>query len=99
MRLYSAFVLMEYWPYRQVSFQGFEGLFDGDQLDVILPERGRVTVGEVGAQQVAPFAPADLAQLFAVEREGEAGCGLGDLDVDQAPSGGRLGTRSAQLHQ
>jgi hypothetical protein len=40
----------------EVCFEVFEGFFDGDELDVVLPEGGGISFGEIGAQQIAAFA-------------------------------------------
>src|SRR5215831_5786975 len=99
MRLDPPFLLMEYGADGEVGFEVFEGFFDGDELDVVLPEGSGVGFGEIGAQQIAAFAAADLAELASVEGEGEVGRGLLDLDVDEAPSGRGLGTGGPELHQ
>ena len=95
----SALVLVEERADCQVAFEIAEGFFDGDELDVVLPQLGGIVVGEIGAQQVTAFAPPRLSQLFAIEREDEAGVLLVELDVDQAPCGRRLGARRAEFHQ
>jgi hypothetical protein len=77
----------------EVAFEIAEGLFDGDELDVILPELGWIIVGEIGAQEITAFTPPDLSQLVAIEREGEVGALLVDLDIDKTPGGRRLGAR------
>jgi hypothetical protein len=59
-----ALVLMEDRPNRQVALQVFERLFHGDKLDVLLPQQRGIVLGEVGAQQIAPFASTRLAQLL-----------------------------------
>src|SRR6516162_1760335 len=53
----------------------------------------------LGAQQIAAFAAADLAQPASVEGKGEAGRGRLDLDVNQAPADRSLGASGSQLHQ
>jgi hypothetical protein len=45
----------------KVCLEVFEGFFDGDEPDVVSPEGGKVAFGEIGAQQIATFAAADLA--------------------------------------
>src|SRR5208282_487788 len=55
----------------QIVLHGLEGGLDLDELDVEPPQLGRVFAGEIGAQQIATFAPADLAQPGAIEREAE----------------------------
>jgi hypothetical protein len=54
------FLMMEDPSDGEVSLQVFEGFFDGDELDVALPEGRGVAFGEIGAQQIAPFATPDL---------------------------------------
>src|ERR1700688_1498555 len=76
-------------PYRQISFQVFECLFDGNELGIVLPQQRGVVLGEVGAQQIASFPPSDLPQLLTVEGVTEPGARLVHRDVDQAPGGGR----------
>ena len=49
----------------------FECLLDLGESDVVLPQGGGVFVGQVGAQQIAAFAPAHGTQLVAAQREGE----------------------------
>ncbi len=51
-------------PDREIAFQLLEGLLDLGELPVKAPQAGRVVVAEVGAQQVAAFAPPGLASLF-----------------------------------
>jgi hypothetical protein len=86
MGLDPAFFLMKDGSDGEVGFEIFEGFFDGDELDVVLPEGRGVALGKIGTQQIAAFAAADLAQLVSVEGEGEGGRGFLDLDVDEAPS-------------
>ena len=68
------------------------------------PELGRATVAQVGAQQIAPLAPAHLSQLVLAQAKAERlGAdrltGFRQLDVDQAvdPAGVLLG--GAELEQ
>jgi hypothetical protein len=42
--------------YREVTLQVLERLLDGDKLDVVLPQQGRVIPGQVRAQQIASLA-------------------------------------------
>jgi hypothetical protein len=63
----------------QIVLHGLEGGLDFDELDVEPPQFGRVFAGEIGAQQIAAFAPSHLAQLGAIERE-----------VEVVPSGGTV---------
>ena len=53
----------------QIVLQVLEGGLDLDELDVELPQLGRVPSAQIGAQEVAAFAPAHLAQLLAIERD------------------------------
>jgi hypothetical protein len=63
-----------------------EGGLDLDELDVEPPQLGRVIAGEIGAQQIATFAPADLAQPGAIEREAEGSALLRHHNIDQTPT-------------
>jgi hypothetical protein len=45
----------------EIVLKVLEGGLDLDQLDIELPKLGRVSSAQIGAQQVAPFSPADLA--------------------------------------
>src|SRR5205085_4826025 len=93
------FFLMKDGSDGEVGFEIFEGFFDGDELDVVLPEGRGVALGKIGTQQIAAFAAADLAQLVSVEGEGEGGRGFLDLDVDEAPSDRGLGAGGPEFHQ
>ena len=86
----STLVLVEDRTDCQVAFEIAEGFFDGDELDVVLPQLGGIVAGKIGAQQITAFAPPRLSQLFAIEREDEAGVFLIHLDIDQPPCGRRL---------
>ena len=83
----------------QIVLEGFEGGLDLDELDVEPPQLGRVLAAQIGAQQIAAFAPSHLAQLGAIEREAERGPLLRHRDVDEAPGGRRLGARRTELHE
>ncbi len=48
-------------PDGEIAFQLLEGLLDLGELDIEAPQAGRVIVLQVGAQQVAAFAPPGLA--------------------------------------
>jgi hypothetical protein len=48
-----ALFLMEDWPYRQVTLQILERLFDGNKLRIVLPQRRGIVLGEVGPQTAA----------------------------------------------
>src|SRR5271154_2108221 len=63
------------------------------------PQLGRVFAGEIGAQQIATFAPADLAQPGAIEREAEGSALLRHHNIDQTPGRRSLGARGAELHE
>ena len=54
--------LMKNGAQAQVTFQGAEGLFHKDQLHVTAPDEFRIIRLQIGAQQVAAFAPASLTQ-------------------------------------
>ena len=70
-----------------------------DELDVEPPQLGRVFAGQIGAQQIAAFAPPHLAQLGAIEREAEGRALWRQRDIDEAPSHPCLGTRGTKLHE
>ena len=55
---------MEDRPDRQVALEVLERLFDGDELDVVLPQQRGIVLGEVGAQQIAPFASPDRRSFW-----------------------------------
>src|SRR5882672_11317439 len=57
----------------QIVLEIFECGLDLDELDIELPQMGRLSVAQIGAQQIATLAPARLAQLVAIEREAESG--------------------------
>ena len=68
---------MEKGSQRQVALEIFEGFFDLGQLDVKVPQLGRLLLSQIGAQQVAAFAAPHLAPervrtLFAEHRAGRA---------------------------
>src|ERR1700726_5117829 len=71
MRLDPMLDLMIDRPQLEIVFQVFERSLDFGQLNVELPEIGGIAISEIGAQQIAPFTSAHLAQLLAVEREAE----------------------------
>src|ERR1700745_379091 len=98
MRLDSMLELMMDRAQLEIVFQVFERSLDFGQLNVELPEIGGGAVfASCGAQQIAPFMSAHLAQLLAVEREAERSPAGGDIDVDQPPRRASLGTRGAKL--
>jgi len=57
----------------QIVLEVLERGFDLDELDVELPQLGRILVAQIGAEQIAPLAGSYLSQLVAVERKGEGG--------------------------
>ena len=67
MRLDPMLDLMIDRPQLEIVFQVFERSFDFGQLNVELPEIGGIAISEIGAQQIAPFTSAHLAQLLAVD--------------------------------
>ena len=79
----------------QIVLHGLEGGLDLDELDVEPPQFGRVFAGEIGAQQIAAFAPAHLAQLGAIEREAEGGAFGRNSDIDEAPGRSNALARAA----
>ena len=93
------FVLMEDGPDRQIAFEVLERLLDVDELQIELPELGRVGFGEIGAQQIAPFAAADLSQLVAIEPIGEACTALGRPRHRSAARRPAPWSARAELHQ
>ena len=42
----------------EVALEVLEGLFDGDELDIVLPEETWIAVGEFGAQQITSLTAA-----------------------------------------
>src|ERR1700674_5607697 len=95
MRLDPMLDLMIDRPQLEIVFQVFERSLDFGQLNVELPEIGGIAISEIGAQQIAPFTSAHLAQLLAVEREAERSPAGGDIDVDQPPHAARALERAA----
>src|SRR5947209_4860519 len=76
-----------------------EGLFDADEQQVQIPQLGGVVFGEIGAQEIAPLAPARPSQPIAVEVVGKGDALRRYRDDDQAPRGWGMGSGSAELHQ
>src|SRR4051812_1500647 len=67
----------------QIVFEILERGLDLDKLDIEQPELGRLPPAQIGAQEIAAFAPPHLAWLLAIESETERG-GVGrHLDIDQ----------------
>src|ERR1700685_4092637 len=84
MRLDAVLELMVDRAQLQIVLHGLEGGLDLDELDIELPQLGRIFAGEVGAQQIAAFAPPHLAHLGAIERECEGGAFGRHRDIDKA---------------
>ena len=76
-----------------------EGFFDADEQQVQIPQLGGVVFGEIGAQEIAPLAPARPSQPIAVEVVGKGDALRRYRDDDQAPRGWGMGSGSAELHQ
>ena len=70
----------------EICFEVFEGFLDLCKQHVELPDLGRVICAEVGAQQVAAFATAELAQFVLAQAEGESAV-FCDLDFYHSPRG------------
>ena len=77
-------------PDGEVAFEGSKRFLDLDELEVVAPKRRGIALGQVAAQEIAPFAPPRLPQLLAIEGVAERRAFRVDLDFDQAPSGRRL---------
>src|SRR5580693_4379449 len=99
MRLDAVLELMMDRAQVQIVFHSLEGGLDLDELDVEPPQLRRLPPGEIGAQQIAAFASAHLAQLGAIEREAEGGAFGRNSDIDEAPGRPCLGARGAELHE
>src|SRR5580658_8882738 len=84
---------------RALVFHSLEGGLDLDELDIEPPQLRRLPPSEIGAQQIAAFAPPHLAQLVAIEREAETGALGSDLNIDQTPCRPCSGARGAELHE
>ena len=95
--------LVEHRPDGQIAFERFEGGFDLDELQIELPELGRIRRGEVRAQQIASFASANLLELVAIELVSESSHNLWGLRPRSAAtrpvsSSWRLQASSAAHH-
>src|SRR5271170_122796 len=99
MRLDAVLELMMDRAQVQIVLHGLEGGLDLDELDIEPPQLRRLPPGEIGAQQIAAFAPPHLAQLVAIEREAETGALGSDLNIDQTPCRPCSGARGAELHE
>jgi hypothetical protein len=86
-RFDARFELMEDGAYGEIPLEVPESLFDAPELKVIAPERSGIVIDQIGAQEIAPLAPARLAQLVAIEAEAEGRLPGIDVDRDEAPSG------------
>src|SRR5262249_54984559 len=80
----------------QIVLEILECGLDLDELDIELPQMGRLSGAQIGAQQIAPFASARLAQLVAVEREAESGIVGRHFDIDRTPCRSGFGARGAE---
>ena len=56
MRLGAALQLMKDGPDRQLTLEGAKHRFSFRQLDIAFPKLLRVALGQVGPQQIGPFA-------------------------------------------
>ena len=83
MRLDALFELMVDRAQLQIVLHGLEGRLDLDELDIELPQLGRLPSTQIGAQEITSFAPPHLAQLFTIECEAERGSVGSHFDVDQ----------------
>ena len=83
MRLDAPLVLVEDRPDGEVAFEVLEGLLHPDELEIIVPQLGRIVFGEVGAQEISSLAAAGPAQLRVVEPVAEGGALGRHLDGDQ----------------
>ena len=63
--------LMEDGPQLEIVLEVLEGGLDLDELDVELPQPGRLVAAQIAAQEISAVAPSDLAQLAAVQRIAE----------------------------
>ena len=99
MRFDPGLVLMEDRPDGEVALKILEGFFDADEQQVQIPQLGGVVFGEIGAQEIAPLAPARPLQPIAVEVVGKGDALRRYRDDDQAPRGWGMGSGSAELHQ
>jgi hypothetical protein len=83
----------------QIVLEILERGLDLDELNVELPQLGGILAAQIGAQQIAPLSAACLSEFVAVEREGERGILLGNLDIDQMPCRSGFAARGAELHE
>src|SRR6478672_602272 len=87
MRFDPGLVLMEDRPDGEVALKVLEVFFDADEQQVQIPQLGGVVFGEIGAQEIAPLAPARPSQPIAVEVVGKGDALRRYRDADQAPRG------------
>ena len=73
-----ASILVKDRPDGEVALEVPERLLDADELEIQAPQPRRIVVGEIGAQQIPPFAPPGSAQLGAIEAVAERGAIRGD---------------------
>jgi hypothetical protein len=57
------------WSELQIVLEILERGLNLDELDIELPQMGWISVAQIGAQQIAPFAAECPTQLLSVERE------------------------------
>jgi hypothetical protein len=80
------FVLLVYGPDGEITLQGSEGaLFDLDEQQVVFPQCGGVSLGQVAAQEIAAFASSYLPELITIERMDEHRTFVVHCDLDEAP--------------
>ena len=75
------FELMIDWSDRQITFKVAECLLDSGELQLVAPQLGGITAGEIGAPQIASLATAWLFELVQPETESEVGILLIDLHL------------------
>jgi hypothetical protein len=63
-RFHALFSLMKDRPDGQIALEVLKRLFHRHQLQVEAPELGRIGLGQVGAQQIAAFAPPHATELL-----------------------------------
>ena len=81
----------------EVGFEVFEGFFDGDELDVVLPQGSRVAFGEIGAQQIAALRGGGVwRSLLRLRVKVKAAEALSTLTSTRAPSDRGLGAGGAE---
>src|SRR5215510_10791962 len=83
----------------EVAFEIFESLFNGDELQIVVPELCGILLDKIGAQQISAFAPAHLSELLVVKSVSERGFRFCHLDHQKPPRCRGLGTRGTELHE